>query len=38
MDYLTWPEGERYEIIDGIAYMQAAPFFVIDIGPVFAGI
>jgi Uma2 family endonuclease len=25
MDYLTWPEGERYEIIDGIAYMQAAP-------------
>ena len=24
-DYLTWPEGERWEIIDGIAYMQAAP-------------
>lgn len=24
-DYLTWPEGERCEIIDGIAYMQAAP-------------
>lgn len=24
-DYLTWPEGARWEIIDGIAYMQAAP-------------
>ena len=24
-DYLTWPEGERWEIIDGVAYMQAAP-------------
>lgn len=24
-DYLTWPEDERWEIIDGIAYAQAAP-------------
>ena len=25
-DYLTWPEGERYELIDGIAYaMSPAP-------------
>lgn len=24
-DYLTWPENERWEIIDGIPYMQAAP-------------
>ncbi|NLI92253.1 MAG: Uma2 family endonuclease [Peptococcaceae bacterium] len=24
-DYLTWPEDERWEIMDGIAYMQAAP-------------
>jgi len=24
-DYLTWPEDERWEIIDGIAYMQASP-------------
>lgn len=24
-DYLTWSEGERYEIIDGVPYMQAAP-------------
>ena len=24
-DYVTWPEGERWEIIDGVAYMQAAP-------------
>jgi Uma2 family endonuclease len=24
-DYLTWPDNERWEIIDGIAYMQAAP-------------
>ncbi|WP_088188834.1 Uma2 family endonuclease [Desulfosporosinus sp. FKA] len=24
-DYLTWPEGERWEIIDGIPYRQAAP-------------
>lgn len=24
-DYLNWPEGERWEIIDGTAYMKAAP-------------
>lgn len=24
-DYLTWPEGERWEIINGVPYMQAAP-------------
>lgn len=24
-DYLTWPEAERWEIIDGVPYMQAAP-------------
>ncbi len=24
-DYLTWPEGERWEIIDGVTYLQAAP-------------
>jgi len=24
-DYLSWPENERWEIIDGIPYMQAAP-------------
>ncbi len=24
-DYLTWPENERWEIIDGIPCMQAAP-------------
>ncbi|MHB8124242.1 MAG: Uma2 family endonuclease [Desulfitobacteriaceae bacterium] len=24
-DYLTWPEAERWEIINGIAYMQSAP-------------
>ena len=24
-DYLTWPDDVRYEIIDGIAYMMAAP-------------
>jgi Uma2 family endonuclease len=24
-DYLTWPEAERWEIIDGTAYMNAAP-------------
>lgn len=24
-DYLTWPEGERWEIIDGVPYMQSAP-------------
>lgn len=24
-DYLTWPEDERWEIIDGKTYMQAAP-------------
>lgn len=23
-DYLTWPEDERWEIIDGIAYLQSA--------------
>ena len=23
-DYLTWPEDERWEIIDGVPYMQAA--------------
>lgn len=23
-DYLTWPEGERWEIIDGVPYLQAA--------------
>lgn len=23
-DYLTWPEGERWEIIDGVSYLQAA--------------
>jgi hypothetical protein len=22
-DYLTWPEGERCEIIDGVPYLQA---------------
>ncbi|MHB8064345.1 MAG: Uma2 family endonuclease [Ruminiclostridium sp.] len=26
-DYLKWPEGERWEIIDGIPYMQAAPLW-----------
>jgi Uma2 family endonuclease len=25
-DYLEWEEGERYEIIDGEAYMMAPPF------------
>lgn len=25
LDYLAWPENERCEILDGIAYMQAAP-------------
>ena len=25
VDYLTWDEDERWEILDGIAYMQAAP-------------
>ena len=24
-DYLTWSEDERWEIIDGVPYMQAAP-------------
>jgi Uma2 family endonuclease len=24
-DYLTWTEGERWEIIDGVPYMQSAP-------------
>jgi len=24
-DYLEWPEDERWEIIDGVPYMQAAP-------------
>lgn len=24
-DYLTWPEGEHWEIINGTAYMQSAP-------------
>lgn len=24
-DYLTWDENERWEIIDGVPYMQAAP-------------
>ncbi len=24
-DYLTWPENERWEIIDGLPLMQAAP-------------
>ncbi|NMM63311.1 Uma2 family endonuclease [Clostridium sp. P21] len=24
-DYFTWPDEERWEIIDGIPYMQAAP-------------
>ena len=24
-DYLTWPEGERWEIIEGVAYMLSAP-------------
>lgn len=24
-DYLTWPDNERWEIIDGIPYLQAAP-------------
>ena len=25
LDYLSWPANERWEIIDGVAYMQAAP-------------
>ncbi|TDT58390.1 Uma2 family endonuclease [Fonticella tunisiensis] len=24
-DYLMWPEGERWELLDGVAYMSAAP-------------
>lgn len=24
-DYLTWPEGERWEILDGVPSMQVAP-------------
>lgn len=26
-DYLTWPDNERWEIIDGVPYMQAAPIW-----------
>jgi Uma2 family endonuclease len=26
-DYLTWPEDEHWEIIDGVPYMQAAPMW-----------
>ncbi|CAA7601719.1 Restriction endonuclease type II-like [Acididesulfobacillus acetoxydans] len=26
-DYLTWPEGDRWEIIDGVPYMQVAPIW-----------
>ncbi|OPZ83812.1 MAG: hypothetical protein BWY74_04370 [Firmicutes bacterium ADurb.Bin419] len=25
VDYLTWDENERWEILDGVPYMQAAP-------------
>jgi len=24
-DYITWPENERWEIFDGVPYMQSAP-------------
>jgi Uma2 family endonuclease len=24
-DYLSWPEGERWEILDGVPYMMAPP-------------
>lgn len=24
-DYLTWPDDERWELIDGVAYLMAAP-------------
>jgi len=24
-DYLSWDDDERYEIIDGVAYMMASP-------------
>ncbi|WP_445492492.1 hypothetical protein [Niallia sp. 03133] len=24
-EYLTWPDEPRYEIIDGISFLQAAP-------------
>lgn len=24
-EYLNWPEGERWELIEGVPYMQAAP-------------
>jgi len=24
-DYLTWPENERWELMEGVPYMQAAP-------------
>ena len=24
-DYLTWPESERWELIDGVPYLQSAP-------------
>lgn len=26
-DYLTWPDDERWEIIDGVPYMQSAPLW-----------
>ncbi|TCL70741.1 Uma2 family endonuclease [Hydrogenispora ethanolica] len=26
-DYLTWPDEERYELIDGIPHLQAAPIW-----------
>ncbi len=26
-DYLTWPEAERWEIIDGVPYLQSAPLW-----------
>lgn len=25
-DYLLWNEDERWEILDGVPYMQAAPY------------
>ena len=24
-DYLTWPDSERWELIEGVPHMQAAP-------------
>src|SRR5215472_2955885 len=24
-DYLTWPDDQRYELIDGVAYLMAPP-------------